>query len=579
MGDASAGTVVKVVRTDFVETGLDEQRRKAVALARALKSAGRAKKQIAAAKRATGRRRQAGRSQVDRAKMRARARMARELERRRKAEERQRQKALRDAQSAVRQTRREMLKSRSALAKQGRQLARVATRGLLGAGGLIAALVAVGKSAEDSELRIAGLLQKNSQLFNGSFKSFAKAHAAAKSLRKEFRELAVSSPVTAKAIEGAFTNSTTELSRAGIGIRDQVRLAKSVAIADIGNATKGTAARDVAQLLRGRSGRDITTAPLVGATGKEIAKLAKSGKVKEAARKIEEILKPSPALLKAYEDSFTGATASVKDSLTEAAEIGAKPLMRFLSKEARKLAKWMRQNRREVERIAKAIGKGIVTGLKVAGRIVKGLVDNWGLIELTVKGLATVWLVKMASNMVSLVKSARAYRAAMVAAAAANAASNLGGMGGGKGKGKGLGSKLANGAKGLGAIGTAAWLTYEVSTFVRDKIFGDQEAAKKAYSAIIAGTSNALSGGTINPEEQARIDGAFAAQAPVRGGGGGGRTRVRRMTVDQMELSERGTTRLMSPIVRQMERAARRNAPLTTQLNLGGLPVANGATR
>lgn len=438
-----------------------------------------------------------------------------------------------------------LAKARAGFNKGMAQLGGLARKALWGGAGLVGGLIAIGKAAEDSELKLTGLLQKNSQLFDGSFKSFTAARGAAKQLREEFRSMAITSPVTASAIADSFGAMTTELSRAGIDLKGQASLAKSVAVADLGNVSKGTAGRDVAQLLRGRAGQDISTAALVGQTGKEIAKLAKSGKVKEAAAEIAKVLKPSPELEKAYAESFTGATASLTDALTQAGEIAGQPLMQMLSEEAQKLLSWMKANKGEVQGIAKAIGKGIVTGLKTVGKILKGIVDHWDKIAVVLKMAAGVWLGRMVGHMLTLLRHARGLRATL---GGAFAVATL------------IPDAIREGKK-----------TYKM---IKEGISG--KSPEDAGKSIGAGMAALIVPVAQQKEEEraATLSGDFGGGDLGKTGGGGGR--VRKLMVDNMELSERGTTRLMSPVVREMAREIRRNSPFSTQVGLGGLRVANG---
>ena len=111
--------------------------------------------------------------------------------------------------------------------------------------------------------------------------------------------------------------SAPGLSRAGIDLRGQAQIARSIAIADMQNERRGTAAGDVKQLLQGRAGANVISTPaLTGQIGKDIAKAAKSGKMKQAVKLLNKALTPSPELLKAYENSMEGMTNTARDSLT-----------------------------------------------------------------------------------------------------------------------------------------------------------------------------------------------------------------------------------------------------------------------
>ena len=578
---ASPGaTVVNKVRTDFETSGLARSQSQLKGITAELRKQTRMAKAMHRVNRMAAAAEKAEQSRLGKLRARA-ARIGRIRAKAARAE--------RDRLKETARLRGVMMGHRRTAIKQMRTMGRIAKAGLIGGAGVVAGLMAVGKAAQDSELRISGLLQKNSQLFGGEFKGFKQAHSAAKGLRMEFREMARTSPVGSRAIESSFVSMTTELSRGGIGLKQQKELAKQAAVADLGNATKGTAARDVSQLLRGRAGKDITTPALVGQTAKDIAALAKSGKIKEAAAAISKVLKPSKELEQAYASSFTGATSSLKDSLLEAGETAAAPLMKTLADGAKDLLKWMTANRQRVKQIARSIGTGIVKGLKIAGKIVKSIADNWQLVAGALKIAATVYLVRMASTMIGLVASSAAYARNMAAGSAAGARGGKAGEGKAAGAGIGGAALILAGvyeaATGIaGSVDKSQQKGINRTAAIREQIAFTQtdkahRAKTKARNEAIWKKAGIKGFGKQRPDVET---GKFAGAPPTdprdkRGGGGGGGTmKVRKFIADNVELSERGTTRLMSPVIRDLARVIRSNNPMSTQVGLGGLRVANG---
>ena len=456
----------------------------------------------------------------------------------------------------------------------------------LGAVGAAAGLLKIASAAEDSQLAITGLIQKSSQLYKGTAGTFEQAFSAAQNLRAEFRRLAEASPVTSEAISKSFAGSTMVLSSMGVSLKAQAQLARSTAIADMTNAGSpaGTAARDVTQLLRGQfSAAQISTPALAGNIGRSIAKAAKSGQVKQALDLLNQALTPSPKLLSAYQTSFGGLMATLKDQLQVLGTEAGKPLLEFAAKKLKEWNKWLKANRGEARRIAKAIGTGLLKGIRAVFSFTKLIIDNWQLISGVVSTLAKVWLVQMVTQMGRLVAASAVYARNMKAGQTAGAV-----PGGGKGRGGKVAGALTGAIIGEG-IGQSINAAFGTGT--QASVFG------VIADAFTGGRAGGISFGTSREQaainaQNARMMEQWKAQQQqgkqtddvTYGGGGGGRkgkgkggaAKVSKMEVDKLEMRGSELVRVMAPLTRQIDRSIKARSPRSALFGLGSLTVANG---
>lgn len=433
---------------------------------------------------------------------------------------------------------------------------------LIGGGGLIGiakGIFDVGKNAEDAELSLTGLLQGISRSSNLPLQGFAAARSAASELRQEFIKLAQDSPIAAEDVREAFSIAAFPLARAGISLKRQAELARSVAIADLSSAVKGTAARDVQQILAGRAGQQITT-DLLRPIATEAAKLAKKGKIAEAAQIIQKQLTPDPALLKAYGSSATGMIATIGDQVKQLGETAAKPLLKFLIEKMKEWSKWLTENKDKVKEIATNIGRALVKGIKAVIKAVKFLAENWETVLDVVKVLVGVWILgKMVSGISSVISLASKLGATLAKTGAIGGKSILGKLGRAGGY---VGAAVAAATEGE-AIGEAA-----AGLFVT-------EAQKKAMERQASIQWLGKRAPTIEEVRAMRAEQRKALEeeldpTKVKGRGGKGR-KVKRMVVERFEVRDKRFKRFSTPWVIGVRRESR------AQRQVVGLGLGAGA--
>lgn len=482
----------------------------------------------------------------------------------------------------------------SRIGSLGRMLAVPAGLSLAGGVGLVKHIIDVGRSAEDAKLSLAEMLQAISRATNLNLSGFEQATAAAAKLREMFFSLARDSPLNARQIEDAFSRMSFSLSRAGISLADQVKLARDVAVADLSSIVKGTAAIDVQQILAGTATMKQITTKALQPIKEAAIKLGKSGKVREAADLIMRAVTLDPKALAARGKSAGGMIESFGDRLFKIKTKIAEPLLKFLVEKMEEWGDWLDKNQDKVKDIAMSIGKGIVKALKAVVKVVKFLADNWKTILTVVKTLAIVWIAgKLVSGISSLINLASRLAGVMrdVAAAArtASVASAAAG-GGGRRKGGILGKvgKVAGAASlavlaategetvGIGAakLFTSAKEDRQIAQVAAIRASLGPKMTKAEYHAYIASTKRL-------PGEKKLEEDALKAQIDPtkakRGRGRGGRTRVKTMEVERFEVRDRDFARLSTRFavgVRRESRAMRQ----ITGLGLGAGAIGVGVS-
>lgn len=426
--------------------------------------------------------------------------------------------------------------------------------GLLGAAGfgmLTKGILDAGRAAEDSELQISSLLlsaQKSSNLMVGGF---TEAHRAAKALRAEFKQLAIESPVGFEDIQKSFGLMATPLSKAGLSLREQAMFSRDVAVrGKLEGRDNATVGNDVAQILSGIGGqRQITTFALKSIS-EQAAKLAKSGKLAEAAEMIRGALTMTPEELKAFEGSFTGMLSTLQDHFVTLKEHGAKPVMGYLIAKMGEWAKWLSKNQDKAEAIARTIGTKVTAAIKTAVRLSEWLARHWDGVLTTINLIVSARVgLKFLAFMGSAVDLAQKFKSAMMmgtAAAEAAGGSTAAAKGIKKLWGKGKWGKVAAVVAGVGAA--------TASFFGLQGLFGDDEEGGGGPKA------NGLKGIDV---EQFRsmvagsiLDTAGPAMTERMGGGGGGTRKVRKLVVERAEFRERDFSRFSAP---QLAGTSRRN--------------------
>ncbi len=474
----------------------------------------------------------------------------------------------------------------------GRMLAAPAGLGLAGAAGLVKHLVDVGSEAQTAELSITGLIQAVSRSTNLPLQGFEKARATAQRLRKEFIRLAQDSPIAADDVKESFEAALFPLTQAGFSLQQQAELARGVAIADLGNRVKGAAAGDIRDIFAGQGSAKRIQTSLLKPISEAAAKLAKSGKIREAANLIQKALTPDPKLLEAFGKSAGGSLATFGDKLTQIKQKIAGPLLDFLVEKTTEWGEWLDANQDKVADIAKSIGKGIVKAVKGVIKVVKFLAKHWKTILTIVKVLVGVWIVgKLAKGLSTIIGLASRFAAAMRGAAAAARAAAVASASAGGGRKGGLAGKLGKVAGAASLAILAATEGEEVGT-AGAKLFTSAEQdkriaraasiearigpsmSKEEYKAFIANQQK--KGKTPSKLEEdalkAQLD---PTKVKRRGRGGGGSRKVKRMTVERFEVRDRDFSRLSSKFavgVRRESRAMRQ----ITGLGLGAGAVGVG---
>lgn len=444
--------------------------------------------------------------------------------------------------------------------------------GAAGAIGLVKHLLDVGEAAEDAKLSLTALLQQASGSSNLPFDDFAVASEAATELRKKFRELAVDSPATSKAIRTSFEDTTFFLSKAGLTLEKQAEFARDIAVLDKQMGGQGVAGRDVQQLLRGDIGG--INSGLLKSIRFDVQKLVKKGDLEAAAELIQKKIRPDPKLLQAYGNSFGGLVSSMKDQLTELKEEASAPLMEFITSKLREWLKWLKDNRAAARRFAREVGRRVVGAVKAVINLVKWLAKNWDTIVTTVKTLATVWIGgKLISALSTAIGMAKSFGMAMSAAAAKAgiASSKLGRLGR-------IGGIIAGGAALISegeAIGTGL---AKAMTMRKDPDKALAEMGLEGVSAAEGERRMKALQAEIKEQrksdlEMAALDGdkkaasllkkEFGKTVDKRGGGGGGRKmKVRELIVDRMSARDRDFARLSTPGSARVARDSYARRPL-----------------
>ncbi len=464
--------------------------------------------------------------------------------------------------------------------------------------GLVKHLVDVGSAAEDSKLSLTALIQQASRDSNLPFAGFDRASMAATALRDKFRELAVDSPVSAKAIRTSFESTAFFLSKAGLSLEQQSVLARNIALVDKQLGKKGTTGRDVAQILAGRGGVSVIQSPLLKGIAKEAAALAKSGDVAGAAKLIQEKLTPDPALLKAYGNSFGGLVSNMSEQLLVLKEEASKPVMEFISEKLREWVMFLKENKELAKEFAKTFGRAVVSALKAVVRLVKFIAKNWETIVDTVQTLAAVWIgAKLVAALTTVIGLAVTFDKTLAAAGvtAGKLGSRLRAAGA-------LGAAAAAGAAAgagvnvvVNAIADATRPSVELLKSLpklRKKFISEKGRAPGAAELVTFAVRERIAGRALLVEANRRTRVGLAAAAdrkaitsvleqefdplrgPRRGGGGGRRVkkmRVQTMLVDKLRPRDRDFARLSTPATTGIGRESFARRPLAA----AGLAIAS----
>jgi hypothetical protein len=144
---------------------------------------------------------------------------------------------------------------------------------------------------------------------------------------------------------------------AGMDMRAIAQFAGDVATLEAAEGSRGLLSRDIQQLLRGTNDVD---SQFLRPYKDELIKLIRSGKQVAALNRVREIVRLDPAARAAAGNSFEGRMATFSDQVAALKRAAGEPLFAFVNEELGKMIKWLTANKAEVERIAKAVGGGLV---------------------------------------------------------------------------------------------------------------------------------------------------------------------------------------------------------------------------
>ncbi|MGE3449103.1 MAG: hypothetical protein AB7H92_16160 [Microbacteriaceae bacterium] len=406
--------------------------------------------------------------------------------------------------------------------------------GVAGASYAVKGLAGIGEQAESSELQITSLLlsaQKASGILVGGFDD---AHAAAKALRMEFKQLAIESPVGFADIQEAFGLMATPLSRAGMTLGEQARFSRDVATrGQLEGRGSEIVARDVSQILNGLGGQAQINTIALKSISAQAAKLAKSGDMKAAAALIREALTMTPEELRAFEASYAGMFSTLTDKFRNLAEVGAKPLMTFLLRKMKEWSDWLDKNQDKAAKIAETIGRGVAGALDKVVRLAEFLGRHFDAIATTLQLMASGWIgARFIGFMSRAIEMASIFREFMVAGAVAGSVGNAASSEVKAIKGLWRAGPWGKVAAGAMTIGVAA-----ASLFAMKGLFSSDEEQTDPLEAIKAALDkdlDAIGGGTAGKSV---------------GGGGGGTQKVKKLVVERAVFRERDFSRLSAPQV------------------------------
>jgi hypothetical protein len=483
---------------------------------------------------------------------------------------------------------------------------------MLGVGGAIGGLTAltshlvgVARETEQTDMRLASLLQGAARITSAPWKTFGEASALAKQLRVEAEEMAVKIPGTGQDIVESLEGIAFATAKAGKSPRVMLELARDITVLQkVSGLAKGTVAKDVRDILSGKFSAAETQTPILMARGKEIAELAKTD-VGAAIVELQKLIKVPQAQLDAFGDSFEGKLTTAQMLLKQLSRKAAEPLMTFLIEKLEEAYNWFQANREEAEKIAREVGEGIVDAIKTVVRLSKFVLDNWEAIAAAAASFATVSLVKAVAQMGMLVVQAGQFVAQLLRGKAIAATTQVGGGVGGAGR-------VGGAARLLGFAG-AAIAGKEILEEIDPTHQSVAEAGRRkerfqamtGESALFWVSAMARERGEADPiawlhgppEEQGQIAGDAAGKAmsnmleqsfaptPTakeekkkkrKRGGGRRRERVKTLEVDRIEFKGDSLARMASPLVLGVQQRAAIDRPLSATIGLGGLRVPNG---
>jgi hypothetical protein len=486
---------------------------------------------------------------------------------------------------------------------------------VLGVGGAIGGLTAltrhlvgVARETENTDMRIASLLQSAARVSGAPWKTFGEASGLAKQMRLEAEEIAVKFPGTADDIIEGLEGIVFATAKAGKSPRVMLEMARDIAVLQkTAGLAKGVVGRDIRDILSGRFVSAQIQTPVLKEGGKRIAELAKED-VGAAIVELQKLIKVPQAQIEEFGRSIEGKIGTAEMLFKQFSRKAAEPVMTFLIEKLDEAFEWFQKNREEAEKIAREVGEGIVDAIKTVVRLSKFVFDNWEAIAAAAASFATVSLVKAVAQMGQLVVQAGAFVAQLLRGKAIAATTSVGGGGVGrfaKGAARAL-PAIAIGIAGKELLEELDPTHISVEEIARRKLAEQAISGQAAFVTSLAFAQEA--GQNVNPsdpffflrppEEQGQLTGDAAGQAAAkmmeksfaptptakeeekkkrkRGGGGRRRERVRTLEVDRIEFRGDSLARMASPLVLGVQQRAAIDRPLSATIGLGGLRVPNG---
>lgn len=258
-------------------------------------------------------------------------------------------------------------------------------------GALFRGLIGFNKRVEDAKLNVAAMLALAKDT------SVTDQLTTANKLYDDIRKKAAELPGTTEEYVQAMSLLTLPLTRAGFDLEKLKELTVNTVVAakGIGITTVAASVRDVQQFLSGRfTSTDLFLKQLFGAEAEseEGRKKLKSGTVKDRAKRLEQaLLKPQIAeAAKLQAQTFSGQMDKMKEAVAQFLGRVGLPLFKALTDLLQRVNKWLAANHEAVERVADAIGGGLMFAFGLVGDAIGLLVEHGDAARAMLQGLAFV---------------------------------------------------------------------------------------------------------------------------------------------------------------------------------------------
>lgn len=331
----------------------------------------------------------------------------------------------------------------------------------LGIGGMMAkGFVDAAREADNARMSIATMIQSADRIVKGPFSGVQESFTLTTDLIKQMRQAALDTPAGFDDIQRSFRDIAVPARMAGSSYKDIIDMSSSMSTLNkVLGFDEGVVSRDVQQLLRGDIG-DVQT-PMLRAIRLELQKKFKEGKQPEMLKMIRGALTIDPEMQRVFENSPEGRISQMRDEWEMFKAEAGSPVLAWINDELKKALDYIRANRDEVKRWAKALGEGVVDALKWIKDALKWVIDNrediigWAKWLASAAGLAVI-----ASTISSIVGGLRT----IISLGPGVAAALSGGGGGALGKAGGAIGKAGRFLGNAGLLAGAAWGVGELAS-------------------------------------------------------------------------------------------------------------------